>query len=779
MATLSIDAGTFNYCAIIDSNGKQTLVREEEGNHTIPSVVHYNPQGAVSACGKRAYSHYWKNPNTVRCAKRIIGLQLNSSDLKHYQKDCIAEVISGDDHYPRFRMRCFPDNSLTPTSVTRDLIQYVGELAKRQSELPIETLIVTVPAFFTQHQRLETQRAAKEAHICENVHTVSEPVAAAYKYHLEGSPENANVMVVDFGGGTLDICIMKPKGDSFSVLATGGKRQLGGEDVTKRLVDFVEQAFQERFHRKLIPIPKSSKFYRTKREALQEKVEEAKCQLSISDETEIVFENSDFCMTKLPLPCADTSDVVVEMIDEPQDYTFTIRRSDLEAVTKQLMNDVKEAIRLTLARIHFTPRDIDHVILVGGSSRLVTFQNVVRELFADKVMVIDDPDECVARGASLVLRHSILSDRHALFDALPNAYGTVIFDDFKGRDVFEPIIPRGTPFPNETVFSKTFYLARRTDGSYIDFADIGLYISEEGGPDGATLYKDFGVTGLSTDSRNRVIVSFSIDHNGMISVEVRESVGNHVVFPKQNLCEIGGIGAYSVCFCITRLYHPFHLLRPSSFQFHGLFSTVRRQGKPQVRPDLAVRRVFVDTERQWHRGDLYAVHEGRTVSKDHSVCNWFVISSPATTIAFASGNPLESASYSLQTSPPRSITVLWRFILFTRVLVSITHSVTPATRRETPFVKEGPSSTMELRSPILRATFDSRSKQTHRRIPFSVNLCRSIEVSIFVNAILDALEETSLQLCSLYIIEKRVSPNVRNTPGSGIAPPISASFRSI
>lgn len=71
---------------------------------------------------------------------------------------------------------------------------------------------------------------------------------------------------------------------------------------------------------------------------------------------------------------------------------------------------------------------------------------------------------------------------------------SVIFDDFKGRDVFEPIIPRGTPFPNETVFSKTFYLARRTDGSYIDFADIGLYISEEGGPDGATLYKDFGVT---------------------------------------------------------------------------------------------------------------------------------------------------------------------------------------------------------------------------------------------------------------------------------------------
>lgn len=87
MATLSIDAGTFNYCAVIDSNGKQTLVREEEGNHTIPSVVRYNPQGAVSACGKRAYSHYWKNPNTVRCAKRIIGLQLNSSDLKHYQKD--------------------------------------------------------------------------------------------------------------------------------------------------------------------------------------------------------------------------------------------------------------------------------------------------------------------------------------------------------------------------------------------------------------------------------------------------------------------------------------------------------------------------------------------------------------------------------------------------------------------------------------------------------------------------------------------------------------------
>ena len=576
MATLSIDAGTFNYCAVIDCNGKQTLVREEEGNHIIPSVVRYNTQGVVSACGRRAYTQYWKSSNTVRCAKRIIGLHLNSGDLKSYQKDCIAEVISGDDHYPRFRMNCFPDNSLTPTTVTRDLIQYIGDLAKRQSELPIETLIVTVPAFFTQHQRLETQRAAKEAHICESVHTVSEPVAAAYKYHLEGSPEDANVMVVDFGGGTLDICIMKPNGNTFKVLATGGKRQLGGEDVTKCLVEFVEQSFQEQFHRKLIPIPKSSKYYLKKKEALKEKVEEAKCRLASSDEVEIVFEHSDFCMTKLPLPLPGNQPLSAEIVDEPHDYTFIIRRSDVENVTRKLMNEVKEAILMTLERKRLTAEDIDHVILVGGSSRLRMFQNVVRQLFADKMMMIDDPDECVARGASLVLRHSILSDRHVLYDALPNAYGTVVFDDVKGRDVFEPIIPRGTPFPNQNVFSRRFYQATKTDGSFINFADIGLYISEEGGPDGATLYMDFGVTGLSTDSSNSVIVSFSIDHNGMISVEVRESVGDHVVFPKQILCEIGGIGAWTVCCCLVILVSShvlgtslIILVYPFSFHFMG------------------------------------------------------------------------------------------------------------------------------------------------------------------------------------------------------------------
>ena len=705
MATLSIDAGTFNYCAVIDTNGKQTLVREEEGNHIIPSVVRYNSQGNVSACGRRAYANYWKYPNTVRCAKRIIGLQLNSGDLKSFQKDCIAEVVSGDDHYPRFRMSCFPDHSLTPTRVTRDLIQYVGDLAKRQSELPIKTLIVTVPAFFTQHQRLETQRAAEEAHICDSVHTVSEPVAAAYKFHLEGSPPNANVLVADFGGGTLDICIMKPNGESFEVLATGGKRQLGGEDVTKRLVDFVEQAFLERFHRKLIPIPKSSKFYRTKREALKEKVEEAKCRLSISEETELFFEHSEFCMTKLPLPCRENQPIVAEIVDEPQDYTLTIHRSDLEKVTKQLMNEVKDAIRMTLARKQLTTQDVDHVILVGGSSRLSCFQDVVRELFADKVMIIDDPDECVARGASLVLRNSILSDRHVLYDALPNAYGTVVFDDLRGKDVFEPIIPRGTPFPNRDVFTKVFYQATKIDGSFISFADIGLYISEEGGPDGATLYKDFGVTGLSVDPSNTVIVSFSIDHNGMISVEVKESVGNHVVFPKQILCEISGIGAYSVCCHIVGIvsfcqwpYHCHFPLSPSSFQFHGLFSTVRRQGKSQVRTDLAVRRVLTDTECLWHRGNLYVVYKGRTVSEDHSVCEWIVPSRSGTMIAFRRGSPREAKRFSLLNSPSQSMTIRWEFILFERVSVPTIHFATLVTRREIPLVKEGLSSTMELRS---------------------------------------------------------------------------------
>lgn len=182
----------------------------------------------------------------VRFAKRIIGYDFNSPEVKQYMDNCGCEVGRGIDGKAAFLIPAFQNRSLTPTVVSSHIIQTIANYARKQFNSQMDGLVVSVPAFFDQVQIDETRKAAEMAQVCDkrNIKIVSEPVAAALEYGVV-SQKNATIMVIDFGGGTADTCIMRIDKTTFKVLGKNGDRCLGGDDVTNAFITFVERKFEE------------------------------------------------------------------------------------------------------------------------------------------------------------------------------------------------------------------------------------------------------------------------------------------------------------------------------------------------------------------------------------------------------------------------------------------------------------------------------------------------------------------------------------------------------
>jgi molecular chaperone DnaK len=480
---IGIDLGTTNSCVAVMEGGDFVVIQNSEGARTTPSIVAFTQKGETLV-GQFAKNQAITNAvNTIRSAKRFIGRRFNeTSDELH--KVSYKVVRSGNDGVK------FETNSgdFTPQEISARVLTKMKKTAEDYLGHEVKKAVITVPAYFNDEQRQATKDAGRIAGL-EVERIINEPTAAALAYGFDKKKQNVKIAVYDLGGGTFDISILELGDGVFEVKATNGDTHLGGDDFDQVIMDWLVDEFK-----KQTGIDISSDKNTVQR--LKEASEKAKIELSGTQSTQI----------NLPFITADASG--------PKHLDMTLTRAKFDQLTKTLVEKSRTPCLNCLRDAGLSPKEIDEVILVGGSTRIPAVQDLVKEIFGREPNKSVNPDEVVAAGAAI--QGGVLAGEVTdvlLLDVTPLSLGIETLGGVMTR-----LIERNTTIPTKK--SQVFSTAADNQTA------VSVHVMQgerEMARDNRTLGK-FDLVGIPPAPKGvpQIEVSFDIDANGIVHVSAKD-----------------------------------------------------------------------------------------------------------------------------------------------------------------------------------------------------------------------------------------------------------------
>ena len=478
---IGIDLGTTNSCVAIMEGGEPTIVVNKEGNRTTPSVVAFTDKDRL--VGTSAKRQSVTNPlNTVSSVKRFIGSKYD--EVKQDTKKVPYNIKRSNKGGILIETK---RENYTAEQISAMILEQLKIVATEHQGTNITEAVITVPAYFNDSQRQATKDAGKIAGL-EVKRIINEPTAAALAYGLEDKKDQ-KIVVYDLGGGTFDVSVLELGDGIFEVKSTNGDTHLGGDNFDEALLDWLVSEYKNTSAIDLSNDPSAL-------QRLRDAAELAKKELSSSSQTNI----------NLPFITANQSG--------PQHLDITLTRARFDTLTEELVNRTKEPCIKALKDAGMTTKDIDEVILVGGSTRIPAVRKVVKELFDKQPNHSVNPDEVVALGAAV--QGGVLSGDVTdvlLLDVTPLSLG---IETLGG--VVTQVIERNTTIPTNK--KQTFTTAAENQSS------VEVHVLQ-GERKFATDNKSIGrfhLEGIIPAPKGtpQIEVTFDIDANGILSVSAKD-----------------------------------------------------------------------------------------------------------------------------------------------------------------------------------------------------------------------------------------------------------------
>ncbi|EAT58337.1 molecular chaperone DnaK [Chlorobium ferrooxidans] len=479
---IGIDLGTTNSCVAVMQGTQPTVIENSEGNRTTPSIIALTKTGD-RLVGQAAKRQAITNPkNTIFSIKRFMGRKYD--EVPNEKKMAPYEIIN-ESGEARVKIN---DKIYSPQEVSAMILQKMKQTAEDFLGEKVTEAVITVPAYFNDAQRQATKDAGRIAGL-DVKRIINEPTAAALAYGLDRKKENEKVAVFDLGGGTFDISILELGDGVFEVKSTDGDTHLGGDDFDQKIIDYLADEFKKQegidLRNDAIALQR-----------LKEAAEKAKIELSSRTDTEI----------NLPFITATQ--------EGPKHLVINLTRAKFEALSAELFDKILDPCHRAIKNSKVDMKDIDEVVLVGGSTRIPKVQALVKEFFGKEPNRSVNPDEVVAIGAAIqggVLKGDVTDV--LLLDVTPLSLGIETLGGVMTR-----LIDANTTIPTrkQEVFS--------TAGDNQTSVEVHVLQGERPmATDNKTLGR-FHLGDIPPSPRGipQIEVTFDIDSNGILSVSAKD-----------------------------------------------------------------------------------------------------------------------------------------------------------------------------------------------------------------------------------------------------------------